>query len=425
MKSYGSRNKILRFALASALTGLGGLDLLAQASREYIMRGAPYPVFSNPEPAKYNLKLGRLTARLTASTQVEFNDNINLSDKNPEGDISFGPDIGIGFLYPVTKDNVLQFDIGFGYRWYLNHPSVQSLTVAPNSRFDHRLYLEDVQIDIHDSFSVQNDPTSRPDISAVGTSSTTGNPIDFQRINNDAGLIAEWRPQLDWGLTAGYDYILDRSLNNEFTSIDRDTHSFSGGVNYNVSPRWTVGLNSSYSMTFYDQKIQNDGSGYSVGPRITYKPTHFLTIEAGVSYAVSSFEQTGTIADTSEFTGITAMLSIRHRINSSFSHYLNFTKDRELGLGSNFNEIFSAQYGFNYRFTSAIALNTTLVYENFSSSAATGEAADRYLVYLGTSYQITRLWSVSVAYAFGLKFSDAPDRNYLQNRLTLELARKF
>jgi uncharacterized protein (PEP-CTERM system associated) len=183
-------------------------------------------------------------------------------------------------------------------------------------------------------------------------------------------------------------------------------------------------------MTDYLLPIQNDGTSYGGGPILTYKPTQFITIEAGVGYGVSKFDsnvQTGStyIADRSNFNGITANLAIRHTINSSSSHYVRVSKDRELGLGSNFNDVFSVQYGISYRLMRGIILRSTLVYENFEASGAGGEKADRYLLYLGTDYRLARQWTIAIAYAFGLKDSIVAGRDYTQNRVTLDLTRHF
>jgi len=395
-----------------------------QSERDYIMRSGPYPAFYNPEPTRYNLKYRNITARISASAQVEYNDNLTLSENNKESDISFGPDVSIGFLWPITKANVLQLDFGFGYRWYLDHPSISTVLVAPNTRFDYRIFLEEVQINIHEILVIQNDPTGRADISG---GSSGGDLLSFKRMNNTAGFLAEWRPVREVGLNVGYDFIFDKSLGSTFELLDRTTHTLRAGVSYDFSPRWSVALSSYYAITDYDLEIQNDGISYGVGPILTYKPTQFLSIVLGVGYGVSKFDKpvtAGHIADTSEFGGFTASLEVRHTINSSMSHYLRVVRDRELGLGSNFNEMFSVQYGTSKRLTSAIALRVTGVYEHLLASGG-GEEADRYLLYLGTDYRLTRQWAIGLAYALSLKDSVFFGRDYTQNRLTLDVTRHF
>jgi hypothetical protein len=67
----------------------------------------------------------------------------------------------VGFLWPVSREHVLQLDFGFGYRWYLNHPAIQTVRLAPNSRIDYRIFIKDVKINLHEALTIQADPILR------------------------------------------------------------------------------------------------------------------------------------------------------------------------------------------------------------------------------------------------------------------------
>ena len=275
-----------RVAVATTLTGMHSALLSAQDTREFPLHTSYYPVMSKPEPSRYNLKWGNLIARFHASLDSEFTDNLNLSERDRKADMSFGPNFEVGFLWPVTRNNSLQLDLGAGYRWYVNHPSVQTFNLAPSSRIDYRIYADNLQISLHDGFSIQTDPTSRPDIDA----SSTGNPINFQRIGNTAGITTEWRPARAWSLFTGYDFLVDRYLSGEFTSIDRNDHTFTAGSTYDLSARWTFGLKAAYTLTDYLQQVQNDATSYTFGPVFLFKPSPFITVDAVAGYSVSTFD---------------------------------------------------------------------------------------------------------------------------------------
>ncbi len=100
--------------------------------------------FRQPPAAKYNLKWGRLQGRIAGEIQSEFNDNINLSADKPLADWSIGPHVGIGFIYPISKDHLMQFSMGAGYRFYLNTPSINSFSVAPDSAWSHTISIYSV-----------------------------------------------------------------------------------------------------------------------------------------------------------------------------------------------------------------------------------------------------------------------------------------
>lgn len=385
------------------------------------MQTLPYPTYSTPETSAYNLKWGKMIARVHASTQFEYNDNINLSDTNPRSDLSIGPQVGVGFLYPVSKNNLLQLDLGVGYRWYLDSPAVSSLMLAPNSRFDYRLFVGDLSLNFYDSISVQADPVSRPEISGVDQRDF----INFRRLHNLSGVIAEWRPFRQWGFVGGYSFTLDRSLSSEYLELDYDQHTFSLGAIYQASSRLMLGLNHAYAMTLYRDSFQNDGAVYTVGPFASWEASRFILLDASVGYSLSSYDTGGRIADTSDFQGIVFQLGARHRINRRMNQNLRVGRTAGLGFGSNFTEMYQLQHGFQWQLNRAMSLNTIFSYEHFQASGAGGDSGDRYLAYVGFNYWLTKTWSTTLGYSFALKDSAIADRDYQQNRLTLELQKRF
>jgi predicted porin len=322
-------------------------------------------------------------------------------------------------MWPISRENVLQLELGVGYRWYLNHPSIQSISILPNSRIDYRIFVKDVKINIHDIVQIQVDPISRPDLS--GNEAAT----EFRRLSNTAGFIAEWRPVAPLGLLAGYDFTLDRSLTEAFTSLDRDAHTLFAGAQYTLTPRLSVGLNASYALVNYLEEVQNDATSYSVGPIAHYELSSFVSLDAAVGYAVSTFDDTGTIGDSADYRGTSIQFGVRHLINSRMSQELRLRQGADLGLGSNYNDVLAVQHSLQLELTSALTLHSRLVYEHLKASNSGGETASRYLYYLGTSYQLTRLWRLGAAYSVSMKDSDLSGRDYLQNRLTLDLSRQF
>lgn len=410
-----------RRALAAGLPLLVGVVAEAQLRDEFLSRTSPQPAFQSPEPAKYNLKWGDLKGRLRASTQFEYNDNINLSHSAPNDDFIVTPQVGVGFWYPINQNNFLHFDLGLGYRWYLMHPKLSSLQVTPDTHLDYKVLIKDVQVNLHDELQVQVDPTDRPELS--GGSAVTS--ARFRRIVNNAGVSAAWQPLTHWTLMAGYTYTMDRGLNSDFEALDHDTHTFTAGSYHVLSPHWTVGLNGSYSLNQYLLRVQNDSTWFTLGPSVTFKPTKFLLMEAGVGYSRQDYGTTGTLADTHDYSGLSAHASIRHTINSRLSHSLQFRRGSDLGFGSNYTLNQNVQYGISYSLSSALTLHGTAAYDQFETSATGGDKGSQWLGYVGTSIKLARAWSLGLGYSIALKSSDLPDHGYQQNRFTAELVRQF
>ncbi len=407
-----------------------GLSLLAVAAnltadegegqRIQYSRTSPQLPYTAPAPINYNLKYGNLTARLSGSVDSEYNDNIDLANRNAQSDFSVGARMGLGFRLPITQANIMQFDLEMGYRWYLNHPSINSINVAPNTHWDQTIILEQVRFNFHDAFSIQVDPLTRQEISGA-----RGQLINFRRLHNVAGVSVDWQPARRWVFFGGYDYTTDFGLSDDFRSIDRNDHSFNGGVEYQISQRLSARISGGYTFSEYAQKIQNGGDSYSVGPGISWHPTKRIDIDASVSYWVSSFDQTGTIGDKSQFAGEVFSISARQTLNRHTSHNVRFSRTIGLGLGSNYTDGYTVQYGLLRQLSRNISINANLAYEPFQSSGIGGEMGNRYLFNVGTGFQLTKAWHAGLGYGFAWKDSSVPNRNYTQNRLTLDLTRRF
>ncbi len=397
---------------------------VAQVGEDFLSRTGPTPPYRSPQPNRYNLKWGQLTGRLTGAVAVEFNDNINLSETDPVADISIGPEIGFGFLYPISERNVLQLDIGLGYRWYLNSPDVSSITISPrsSSRLDYYLYFEEGRINLHDIFYVSISPV---DIAAVNNAAGAGVSLSkFQRFVNTVGISSDWRPVKQWVYYAGYDYTIDRSLNSDFGSLDRDDHTFSSGVNYVANSRLTVGAYSVFTYTAYRDAVQNDGWNFSIGPRVSYQATKFISLEASAGWTTSEYFDTGTIADQSNFSSFTYQGGIRHTINKRTEHALRGGRSLGLGYGSNFTDTYNLQYSMRWLASQGVTVYGTAAYEHIEVSNA-GESASRYLFNIGTGFRLSRQWTMGVNYTLSVKESDMAGNDYIQNRLSFDLTRQF
>ena len=66
------------------------------------------------ERLPYNLLVGPLRFRLSATMGVEYNDNINLSEVNTQDDFILRPQINFDAIWPVTQINTLRLDLGLG-----------------------------------------------------------------------------------------------------------------------------------------------------------------------------------------------------------------------------------------------------------------------------------------------------------------------
>src|SRR6266478_7992550 len=64
------------------------------------------------EHIPYNLLLGPVRFRFSATIGAEYNDNINLAQVNEQDDVIIRPAINFDAIWPITQLNTLRFDLG-------------------------------------------------------------------------------------------------------------------------------------------------------------------------------------------------------------------------------------------------------------------------------------------------------------------------
>jgi hypothetical protein len=159
---------------------------------------------------------------------------------------------------------------------------------------------------------------------------------------------------------------------------------------------------------------------------VVFRPTEFISLNAGAGYTMMTFDQAPFRGGPSQSGGsLSLLISADHKINRFLSQDLNISNARSLGIDSNFNEEFIVQYGLSARFSAGITVRSSVTFDRLQSSGLFSENADRYLLYIGTSHQLTRLWKAAIGYTYVLKNSDVVDRGYSQNRVTLDISREF
>src|SRR5204863_8398361 len=136
----------LAFALLIPLFLTGGI-LRAQDAVRPSLAGEAAAEARRQEIDKipYNLQVGPIKFRFSATMGIEYNDNINLAEDgtfafpSPLGpisittqaqdDIIFHPQINLDALWPVTQLNTLRLDLGIGYSFYLDHSNYNTNSI--------------------------------------------------------------------------------------------------------------------------------------------------------------------------------------------------------------------------------------------------------------------------------------------------------
>src|SRR5260221_8404104 len=74
---------------------------------------------SQVESAPYTVRLKDLRLLVSPSLNLEWNDNVRLSEHAPENDFIIRPNLALHAFHPLGEANVISLDLGVGYSKYL------------------------------------------------------------------------------------------------------------------------------------------------------------------------------------------------------------------------------------------------------------------------------------------------------------------
>jgi hypothetical protein len=411
----GLRSKRLGFVLFIGTSLFGAFPVMAQDAVRPSLAGeeAAEARRQDIEHIPYNLMTGPIKYRISASLGFEYNDNVNLSENRPEDDFIIHPQVTINALWPVTQLNTLRLDIGLGYAFYLDHSDqdTNGVLLAPGSQLALDVFVGDFRINFHDRFSLQQDPISELQVSNV---------IDYGRFENSAGVSVLW--DLNKALaTLGYDHYLYVSTNSDFDYLDRNAEVLVGSLAFALTNTTTLGLESSFVHTYYDQNVLNDSDAVTVGAFLETQLTNYMKIRVAGGYQAIDFENTHSVFDSKDADDYYANILISHRLNAYITQTLAAGHESQLGVNSNFITLNYIRHTVTWNIIHNTLLTTEVFYEDANDSGGFfDEHLHRYGGAIAIGYQLTPHVTLGLRYQFIEKDSDVPFRDYTQNRVSFD-----
>ncbi len=393
----------------------------------------------------YNLQLGPIKFRFSATMGFEYNDNVNLAEDgsiialSPTGPIVLTtesqsdwilrPQVNLNALWPITQLNTLKFDIGMGYAFYMDNSNYNTngLLIAPGSQLAFDIFVGDFRINFHDRFSLEQDPISEVSLSNVA---------DYGRFQNLVGVSVLW--DLNQAVvTLGYDHYTFIATNDDFEYLDRNADIFSGSIGFTPSSVMTVGAEGSFVTTYYDQNVLNDSNAYNIGLFVETQVTSYLKLRVAGGYQWIDFDNVGLVNDPNNLEDFYANALLSHRINAQLTHNIAVGHETQLGVNSNYVQLNYVRHTANWNIFYKTLLSTELFYEDADDSGGFGplfapvpgvpifnpfvaEHIHRYGGAITLGYQLTPHVTLGLRYQYTQKDSDQPLRDYRQNRIAFD-----
>jgi hypothetical protein len=409
-----------RLGFTSALTLFLSLLLLAPSARA---QDAIRPSLAGESAAEarrqsveqipYNLIAGPVRFLFSITTGIEYNDNINLAETDKQSDIIIRPQFNVDAIWPVTQLNTLRLDLGVGHAFYLDHPNADtnSILISPGSQLAFDIFVQDFRINLHDRFSLQQDPVGELQLSNV---------VDYGRFENTAGVSVLW--DLNKAvLTFGYDHYNYVSTTDTFDYLNRNAEELSLSAYFAFTSTTGGGLETTAVYNNYDQNFLNDSISYSVGPFVETQITNYLKVRAAAGYQVIDFDSGGAVLDNSDSNDYYANILISHRINSSISQTIAAGHESQLGVNSNFISLDFVRHTATWNIIRRVLLTSELFYEvGDDSGGIFSEHIERYGGAIAFGYQFTQHITLGLRYQYTQKQSDQALRDYKQNRVSLD-----
>lgn len=393
----------------------------------------------------YNLQLGPMKLRFSATLGFEYNDNINLAEDasaflpSPTGpvlvttqrqsDFIIRPQVNINALWPITQLNTLKLDLGVGYAFYMDHSNYNTngVLVNPGSQIAFDIFVSDFRINLHDRFSLEQDPVAEVALSNVA---------DYGRFQNTAGISVLW--DLNAAVaTLGYDHYNFISTTSVFDYLNRNAEMVNGSIAFTPSSTMSVGLEAAFVDTYYDQNILNDSKTYSAGAFLETQITSYLKLRVAGGYQNINFDNTGLVNDPHDLHDYYANALLSHRVNSVLTQNISAGHETQLGINSNYVRLNYVRHTTNWNILYHTLLSTELFYEDADDSGGSGplflpvpgvalfnpfvaEHIHRYGGAFSLGYQLTQHVTLGLRYQYTQKDSDQPLRDYSQNRVSVD-----
>ena len=379
----------------------------------------------------YNLLMGPVRFRFSATAGLEYNDNVNVAEVNEQDDFIFRPQVNLNALWPVTQLNTLRLDIGLGYAFYLDHSeyNTNALLLSPNSQLAFDVFVGDFRINFHDRFSLEQDPIGEPGLSNVA---------DYGRFQNTAGVSVLW--DLNKAVvTFGYDHYTFIATNDDFDYLDRNAEMLNASISFAATSTTGIGLEGSYVFNRYDQDVLNDSNTYNIGAFVETQLTNYLRLRLAGGYQSIEFDGDTVVLgpfpdgflpgggnflvfdDSESLNDYYVNLLISHRINSAITQSLSAGHESQLGVNSNYIQLNYVRHTATWNIINRTLLTTEIFYEDAEDSGGIiDEHLHRYGGALSLGYQLTRHVTLGARYQYTRKDSDVPLRDYQQNRISID-----
>lgn len=422
---FKSGRWLLRLTLAACLWASLTKDACGQESLRLSLAGEAAAKASHDAAATigyYNLLLGRTAWRFSAGLGVEYNDNVRMQEKNPQGDFVCRPNLSTQIHCPVTEKNSLDVSLGMGYSQYWETKDLNQFYINPGSGFAFNIFIGDFAINLHDRISVTENTYENPRGNGANGNGSRAT------LQNSLGTSVMW--DLNQAvLMAGYDHANYMSLSSGSSQSQPDGSSenlyINGGLR--VRPDIMVGLEAGGGVTSYDQSgptaVSPNTTQWNAGVFCRAQISEYMSVRLNAGYTVLMPSGTGStnliMSDTS---GYYFQFSLSHRVNQYLNYTLSAGRSTDMQFYGQAYSHYSVQLQPNWNLFRKYQISTPLWWRQGSQVNVQTTTFDQYGAGINIGRPITKNLSGALSYQLIMESSD---QSYTANIAGLSFTYQF
>jgi hypothetical protein len=366
----------------------------------------------------YNLQLGPTYWNFGTGLGAQYNSNINLTDTDRESDLIFTPQINTRMLWPVSDQNGLNLTLGAGYSAYVQNANLDRAFITPGSALSFDLYIGDFWINLHDRFSILENPYQDPTVAGSG---------NYSQFQNAAGVSTVWDLN-KVVLKSAYDHVDSVPINGSQGQSTLSEEVFSLWAGYTLEPKVLLGLAGGASVvnegnTSTVTGLEN-GVQWNVGPFFEAQASEYIQVSVNAGYTEFVPGSGGNVSS-SDLSGGYAQASITHRLNQYVSYSLAGGRILSFSLYGTASDMYFANLGATWNLIHKVSLGTSFSFYHGTPTSSYNETFDQYGPQVTLSRPLTAKLSSSLSYQFYLRDSNQANRSYSVSLVTLNLNYTF
>jgi hypothetical protein len=391
------------------------------------------------------MRLGPVLFRAGLSYQIEANDNVNISEEQPEWDVIHRIGGDFNGVWPITQRSLLAMGLDIGYEQYTRGTRTDRIDISPDSELGFDFGVKDFIFTFYERFDYSQEVASEAALSDVQ---------EYPRFNNRVGTRVTWIPS-EWIFAVGYSHFNHISGATEFEDRDRSSEQVFGRIGYRFEPRTEIGLELSGAVDDYTED-ERSGLSYSAGPYVNWQVTDAIGVSARGGYVYYAIDATvsTTILGTNMIgtnvvvgpvaTNVVARdltlhtyyvdLELTHQLTRHFSHAVSVGRQIRPGVNQQSDYVQDSRiaYRLDWNFLRQTSLSTLFFYdlgEESQVNPQTGEPFkekfERFGFTVGLAWRLTRQLTSGLNYDFSIRESNQPLRDYRRNSGSLTFRYQF